>query len=124
MLKRFRIISRIALLTLLAAIISLVGSSSIYAASMSPRGAHVATVQKQADASGNLVHDGGFENQTTNTVSAPWGVEGAGSQGIDRNLGFAHSDSNNAWIRTDDQNWHSLIQAVAVQPNTNYTLTG
>jgi hypothetical protein len=74
---------------------------------------------------GSLVQDGGFENQTSGTVSAPWNVEGdAGAQGIDINRGFAHSGNNNAWIRTSGSNWNAVTQTISVQPNTNYQLSG
>jgi hypothetical protein len=70
-----------------------------------------------------MVGDPGFENQTSNTVSAPWALEGRG--GIDRNLNPRSSRSglNNGW--TGWQNgWNALIQRVPVAQNTNYTLTG
>jgi hypothetical protein len=72
----------------------------------------------------NLVSDPSFEQQTTNSVSSPWSTEGPDAHGIDRGLGFAHSGSNDAWIRDSTSNWNSIKQAVSVQPNTNYTLTG
>lgn len=106
------------------AIVPLMRPSSAYAAATSPRNASSASTHRQAYAATNLVQDGGFEQQQTGTVSAPWNVEGPGSQGIDLNAGFAHSGANNAWIRTSDKNWHSIIQAISVQPNTDYTLTG
>jgi hypothetical protein len=70
-----------------------------------------------------IVGDPGFENQTSNTVSAPWALEGRG--GIDRNLNPRSSRSglNNGW--TGWQNgWNALIQRVPVAQNSNYTLTG
>ena len=73
---------------------------------------------------GNLVSDPGFELQATNTVSPPWGIEGPDPHGIDRGAGFAHTGSNNAWLRNSTDNWNSITQAISVKPNTNYTLTG
>jgi len=72
----------------------------------------------------NIVLDPGFELQTTNTVSSPWSTEGPDNHGIDRGLGFAHSGSNDAWVRDSTTNWNSVIQHVAVQPNTDDGLTG
>lgn len=112
--------------TAILAIVTLVpfmSLSATHAAPVPPRTTSLATAHGQTYASNNLVQDGGFEQQTTSIVSAPWNVEGAGSQGIDLNRGFAHSGQNNGWIRTSDSNWHSIFQAVSVQPNTNYTLT-
>jgi hypothetical protein len=71
----------------------------------------------------NLVPDSGFETQTTNTVSAPWLVEGPDAHGIDRGRGFSHSGANNAWIRNSTTNWNAITQSVPVTPNTNYTLS-
>jgi hypothetical protein len=68
----------------------------------------------------NILSDPGFEDQTTDTVSAPWYLEGNG--GIDRGLGFAHSGDNNAWVRSK-RGWNAVKQQIAVSPNTNYTIT-
>jgi hypothetical protein len=73
--------------------------------------------------------DGGFENQSTNTVALPWHVENltgnwTGWVGIDVNQGWAQSGANNAYIRTDTRDWNAIKQLVPVQPNTTYTLTG
>jgi hypothetical protein len=71
----------------------------------------------------NMLGDPGFEDQTTNSVSAPWRVTGTG--GVDRGLGFAHSGSNNGWMRnTSSTSWNALTQIISVTPNTTYTLTG
>ncbi|GHO87512.1 DUF4185 domain-containing protein [Dictyobacter formicarum] len=123
MIKRLTSIFLTAMLVVMVSI-PFMRSSSAHAATTSSRNASLATTPRQAYATQNLVQDSGFEQQTTGTVSAPWNVEGPGSQGIDLNAGFAHSGLNNAWIRTSDSNWHAIIQAVPVQPNTNYTLTG
>lgn len=72
----------------------------------------------------NLVADPGFELQTTNTVSAPWNVEGPDPHGIDRGIGNSHSGANNAWINDSTTNWNAITQWINVSPNTNYTLTG
>jgi ligand-binding sensor domain-containing protein len=70
-----------------------------------------------------IVGDPGFENQTSNTVSAPWALEGRG--GIDRNLNprTSRSGLNNGWAGLQN-GWNALIQRVPVAQNTNYTLTG
>jgi hypothetical protein len=72
----------------------------------------------------DLVIDPGFENQTSNTVSAPWQVEGVGA-GIDRNLGNAHSGVNNASLASSTlDKWTAIKQTITVSKQTNYTLTG
>lgn len=75
-------------------------------------------------AAANLVSDPGFELQTSNTVSAPWMVEGPDGHGIDRGLGFSHTGSNEAWIRDSTSNWNAVTQWITVTPNTDYTLVG
>jgi hypothetical protein len=72
----------------------------------------------------NLVHDPGFEQQTTATVSSPWLTEGPDSHGIDLSAGFSHSGNNDAWIRDSTSNWNAITQIISVQTHTNYTLTG
>lgn len=72
---------------------------------------------------GNLVVDPGFENQTSSTISSPWGTEGPDAHGIDLNAGFAHTGKNDAWIRDSTTNFNSITQVITVAPNTNYTLT-
>ena len=72
---------------------------------------------------GNVVADPGFENQTTATISTPWGTEGPDAHGIDLNKGFAHTGANDVWIRDSTTNWNSVTQVINVTPNTNYTLT-
>lgn len=79
---------------------------------------------RPAAGTANLVSDPGFELQTSNTVSAPWMVEGPDAHGIDRGLGFSHTATNNAWIRDSTANWNAITQWVTVSPNTNYTLVG
>ncbi|REE69589.1 uncharacterized protein DUF4185 [Paenibacillus taihuensis] len=69
----------------------------------------------------NLVSEPGFETQDATPVMAPWYTTGNG--GIDRNLGSAHSGQDNGFVR-NNTGWNALIQKIAVQPNTNYTLTG
>ncbi|NRQ32760.1 DUF4185 domain-containing protein [Nonomuraea sp. NN258] len=68
----------------------------------------------------NLVGDPSFERQTTGTVSAPWAVRGNG--GIDHGT-WAFTADRNAFVRYN-RGWHDLHQVVAVERNTNYTLTG
>ena len=108
-------------LSLVLVTVPLVSPSSASAASLSSQRAHSAA---QAATSTNLVQDGGFENQTTSTVSAPWSTVGPGSEGIDLSKGFSHSGLNNAWLRNSNTSWNAIVQVVPVQPNTNYTLTG
>lgn len=69
------------------------------------------------------VRDRGFENQVTDSISAPWFGDGTGNKGIDRALGYAHSGRNNAWIRATS-GWNAIYQTVAVTPYTSYRLTG
>jgi hypothetical protein len=73
---------------------------------------------------GEHVGDGGFESQTTNTPTAPWGAEGPDSKGVDRGLGFTHTGANNGWVRTSSTSWNAITQVISVTPSTNYTLTG
>jgi hypothetical protein len=72
----------------------------------------------------NLIADLGFEQQKSSTVSGPWIVDGPDAHGIDRGTGYAHSGSNNAWIRDSTTNWNATSQWITVTPNTNYYLTG
>lgn len=66
----------------------------------------------------NAVADQGFEGAGTN---GPWAC--AGNCGTDRNLGFAHSQKNNGFVRYN-WGWHDVHQTVSAQPNTVYRLTG
>lgn len=68
----------------------------------------------------NLVGQAGFEQQASTSPASPWYAEG--NAGIDRNLGFARTGANNAWVR-NTTGWNALKQEVAVAPNTLYTLT-
>ncbi|MFL5357347.1 DUF4185 domain-containing protein [Archangium sp.] len=68
----------------------------------------------------NLVGQAGFEQQTSTSPTSPWYAEG--NAGIDRNLGFARTGANNAWVR-NTTGWNAIKQEVAVAPNTLYTLT-
>jgi hypothetical protein len=69
----------------------------------------------------NIISEPGFETQADTPVSAPWYFEGQG--GIDRNLGYARSGLNNAWVR-NTTGWNAAKQRVVVQPHTTYTLKG
>ncbi|QQR42047.1 DUF4185 domain-containing protein [Myxococcus xanthus] len=69
----------------------------------------------------NLIHQAGFEQQSTNNATSPWSTDGRA--GIDRGLGYARTGANNAWAR-NDTGWNAVKQEVAVTPNTQYTLTG
>jgi hypothetical protein len=74
-------------------------------------------------AQGNLdqpVIDGGFENQRSPTISAPWLREGQGFKGIDIAKGLASTGSNNAFIRTTAHEWNAVTQVLTVRPNTRY----
>jgi hypothetical protein len=69
----------------------------------------------------NFVMDPGFEASTS--IRNMWQIEGPNGHGIDSGLGFAHTGSNNAWVRANSWNWNALRQHVVVQPNKNYVLT-
>ncbi|HZG58525.1 hypothetical protein [Paenibacillus sp.] len=71
-----------------------------------------------------LVRDGGFEEQGSDAIGAPWYGHGPNTKGIDRGLGFARTGFNNAWIRHDTTNWNAVKQDIAVEPNTDYVLRG
>ncbi len=71
-----------------------------------------------------ILKDTGFEAQLNNSLSIPWVFEGTASKGISKGTGSAHTDSNNAWIRTSDSSWSALKQSVTVTANTNYVLSG
>jgi hypothetical protein len=72
----------------------------------------------------NLVADSGFEAQNSSTVLSPWTTEGPDSHTIDVAGGVSHSGLNNGFIRSSSRAWNAFTQSIAVQPNTNYTLTG
>lgn len=82
-------------------------------------------VQLTGPASGqtNLIQDGGFENQTSSTLSGPWYNGGSGGGGIDYNVGKARTGNNNGWANNTTNTWSAINQQVSVQTNTNYTLT-
>jgi hypothetical protein len=73
--------------------------------------------------SANLVKNAGFEasNSLTN-----WSVQGTpDSVGIDTLASHSHSGNHNAyiWDQSHAGQFLALTQTIAVQPNTNYTLT-
>ncbi len=71
------------------------------------------------------LRDGGFEQQTSRTISAPWAGEGPDFKGIDIGLNLARTGQNNAFIRTSSYNWNAVIQRVDnVTSNTHYRLQG
>ncbi len=72
----------------------------------------------------NLAGDPGFELQTRSTNTSPWSSEGPDGHGVDRELGFAHRGSNNAWIRGSTSNWNAITQTMTVQENTIPPVTG
>jgi hypothetical protein len=63
--------------------------------------------------------DGGFE--APGGGKPAWSFEGTAANGVDRGLGFAHSGSNNGWIRTSGTGWSALTQKVPVSPGAEYT---
>ena len=67
------------------------------------------------------VTDGGFEAPAGGP--SVWDFEGSAYHGVDRNLGFAHSGLNNAWIRTSGTGWSAISQAVPVVPGRTYTFS-
>jgi hypothetical protein len=78
------------------------------------------TVDKEGE---NILSDPSFEDQSGNGVSAPWVRGSNGATGIDRNLGYARSGSNNASLRAT-RGFPNIYQEIAVMPNRNYRLTG
>jgi hypothetical protein len=84
----------------------------------------VTIVEIAATPTQNLVQDGGFENQTSSTLSSPWVHNYSGLAGIDFHAGKAHTGDNNGWISNTTNSWANIQQVVSVQPNTDYTLTG
>ncbi|WP_206663824.1 DUF4185 domain-containing protein [Robertmurraya kyonggiensis] len=69
----------------------------------------------------NLVGDAGFETQSSSLLSSPWYTNG--NAGVDRNIGLAHTGSNNAFARYNS-GWNAVKQEIFVEPNQTYTLTG
>ncbi|MGH3656392.1 MAG: carbohydrate binding domain-containing protein [Micromonosporaceae bacterium] len=67
------------------------------------------------------VTNGGFEAPAGGP--AVWDFEGGAYHGVDRDLGFAHSGKNNAWIRTSGTGWSAISQAVPVVPGKTYTFS-
>ncbi|HWG98990.1 MAG TPA: hypothetical protein VNV66_06630 [Pilimelia sp.] len=68
------------------------------------------------------VVDGGFERQSTSTLSSPWSGEGTGFKGVDVNRGLSYSGRNNAFIRTNT-GWNAVTQRVRVVPNRMYRMS-
>ncbi len=60
----------------------------------------------------------------SSSIIAPWISEGPDSHTVDIGAGVAHSGSNDASISSTSGNWNAYTQTIAVQPGTNYTLTG
>ena len=52
-----------------------------------------------------------------------WSFEGTAAHGVDAGLGFAHSGTNNGWIRCTCTGWSALTQQVPVTPGTTYTFS-
>lgn len=80
------------------------------------------------NAPASLAADGGFEGQTTGSLSGAWRGQGPDVKGVDRNLGFQRTGLNNAWIHPTNNlastAWNAILQTVTVAPNTNYVLRG
>jgi hypothetical protein len=72
----------------------------------------------------SVLRDGGFEQQASRTVSAPWTTEGPDFKGIDIGLNLSHTGRNNAFIRTPSTNWNALTQRVSVTAFTPYRMQG
>ena len=79
----------------------------------------IAVVSAHADRDQPLV-DGDFENQKTNTISAPWYVEGSGFKGIDIGKRLSSSGKNNAFIRTSFHDWNAITQFFHTTPLQKY----
>jgi hypothetical protein len=72
----------------------------------------------------NTAVDGGFEAQTTSTLSAPWSSTGSGAFGVDLYDGNYSTGRNNGWITsTTAAQWNEIHQLVTVSPNTTYKLS-
>jgi hypothetical protein len=65
------------------------------------------------------ITNGGFEAPAGGPSG--WDFEGTANHGVDSGLGFAHSGSNNGWIRTSGTGWSADTQQVAVTPGRTYT---
>lgn len=63
--------------------------------------------------------NGGFEAPAGGPLG--WDFEGTANHGVDSGLGFAHSGSNNGWIRTSGTGWSAYTQQVPVTPGRTYT---
>ena len=66
-----------------------------------------------------LPSDGGFEQQRTSYVSAPWAAEGRA--GIDIRKGYSQRGFNNAWAR-NTAGWNAIRQTVRLSAGKLYTL--
>jgi hypothetical protein len=73
-----------------------------------------------ADRETNCLKDGGFEDQTSRTISGPWSTEGSGFKGIDLDMGNASYGKNNAFIRTSAKEWNAITQFCNTTPFVNY----
>ncbi|MGC0143248.1 DUF4185 domain-containing protein [Pseudactinotalea sp. Z1732] len=69
----------------------------------------------------NLIADPSFERAgESGAVSDVWSC--TGNCGIDRDINWAHSGSNQAWMR-HNTGWIDVHQQVPVEPNTTYDLS-
>ncbi|MFC0842226.1 hypothetical protein ACFH04_00510 [Streptomyces noboritoensis] len=71
-----------------------------------------------------LIHDSGFEEQNSRTLSGAWSGEGPDYKGIDIDLGYQKTGRKNAFIRTSSRTWNAVRQQVTVKPQTVYYLEG
>lgn len=67
----------------------------------------------------NLVKDPSFEEQSSDTLSAPWILE-SGKGGVDLQ-GNSRAGSRNIWLR-NASGWNAIKQTVEVKPDTEYEL--
>ena len=66
------------------------------------------------------VADPGFE---AHSGGSAWQFDGPAGHGVDRGLGFEHTGSNNAWIRTSGSGFSALSQDVPVRSGQDYTVS-
>jgi hypothetical protein len=65
------------------------------------------------------VTNAGFESPAGGPLG--WDFEGPANHGVDAGLGFAHTGSNNGWIRTSGTGWSAYTQQIPVTPGRTYT---
>ncbi|MFF8289381.1 hypothetical protein ACF068_09185 [Streptomyces sp. NPDC016309] len=73
----------------------------------------------------NPLQDGGFEEQRTSAVSAPWTVEGPDPKAVSTSPTGANTGSRSAVLSSPGTRvWNALSQPIPVRPHTNYVITG